>query len=169
MLSKKAASTIQERLLERCVRAICADSIAALSIEDLRTIGVSANKAMSISSLYSSLQELNPESFPLLTDTEIIKRITSLRGLGAWSAKMYLIFVLDRQDILPFEDGAFLQAYRWLYSARSLKKQSIERRCRKWHPYASIGARYLYLALDTGLTKQAVPFWGRPKGRDCVQ
>ena len=48
-------------------------------------------------------------------DDEIIKHLTSIKGIGIWTAKMYLLFVLNRQDILPVEDGAFTQSYRWLY------------------------------------------------------
>ena len=66
---------------------------------------------------------------------------------------MYLIFYLQREDILPLEDGAFLQAYKWLYNTKVTKPQSITKRCAKWKPYTSIGARYMYRALDTGLTK----------------
>lgn len=66
---------------------------------------------------------------------------------------MYLIFVLDRQDILPYEDGAFLQSYRWLYKTIDCSPASIKSKCKKWSPYSSIAARYLYHALDLGLTK----------------
>ena len=66
---------------------------------------------------------------------------------------MYLLFFLQRDDVLPYEDGAFLQAYRWLYNTKKCDQKNIEKRCKKWKPYTSIGARYLYRALDTGLTK----------------
>ncbi len=67
---------------------------------------------------------------------------------------MYLIFVLDRPDILPTEDVAFLQAYEWLYKTKDRSKESVEKRCKKWKPYSSVAARYLYRALDSGLTKE---------------
>lgn len=66
---------------------------------------------------------------------------------------MYLIFFLQRENILPYEDGAFLQAYKWLYNTKKVAPESISRKCRKWKPYQSIGARYMYQALDRGLTK----------------
>jgi len=67
---------------------------------------------------------------------------------------MYLIFVLDRQDILPTEDTAFIQSYEWLYKTTDRSKESIEKRCKKWKPYSSIATRYLYRALDAGFTKE---------------
>ena len=76
------------------------------------------------------------------------RRLTKLRGIGEWVAHMYLIFVLDRQDILPTTDVAFIQVYEWLY------KTSVEKKLKKWKPYSSIAARYFYRALDEGYTKE---------------
>ena len=69
-------------------------------------------------------------------------------------AKMFLLFVLKRSDILPHEDGAFLQLFMWLYCRKKKPNRSlIEKKCKKWKPYSSTAARYLYRALDMGLTK----------------
>ena len=65
----------------------------------------------------------------------------------------FYIFVLNRQDILPYDDVAFLQTYKWLYNARKLDKETIIKKCKSWKPYSSIAARYLYKALDIELTK----------------
>ena len=89
-----------------------------------------------------------------MDDEIVFKKITSVRGLGSWSAKMYLIFVLNRQNILPYEDGAFLQSYSWLYKTDDRKPASIKKKCKKWEPYSSIAARYLYKDLDNGFTKE---------------
>ena len=91
-----------------------------------------------------------------MSDEEILKILISLKGIGSWTAKMYLLFFLEREDVLPFEDGAFLQAYRWLYNTKKCEQKSIERRCKKWKPYSSIGARYLYAALNSCLTKRNI-------------
>lgn len=88
-----------------------------------------------------------------LSDDEVIKKLTSLRGIGLWTAKMYLIFVLNRQNVLPVEDVAFLQSYKWMYKTDDISKDSVIKKCEKWSPYSSIAARYLYRALDTDLTK----------------
>jgi DNA-3-methyladenine glycosylase II len=66
---------------------------------------------------------------------------------------MYSIIVLDRPNVLPFGDGAFLQAYKWLYATDDLKPAAIKERCAPWSPYSSIAARYMYRALDNGLTR----------------
>ena len=89
-----------------------------------------------------------------MSDTEVIHEMTKIRGIGTWTAKMYLMFVLNRPDILPVEDGAFLQGYRWAYKTDDYKPASIAKKCKKRKPYSSIAARYLYRALDMGLTKE---------------
>ena len=89
-----------------------------------------------------------------MTDEQVINKLTTIRGIGKWSAKMYLIFALNRQDILPTEDVAFLQSYEWLYKTRDRSEEAVKKKCRKWKPYSSIAAQYLYKALDMGLTKE---------------
>lgn len=156
MLSIKAGQKIHDRLKELCEGEITPDSVINLSEEDIRSTGTSKAKAIYIKGLAEAVQSGNLvfKDLSSLTDDEVRKRLTALRGIGDWTAKMYLIFVLDRQDILPYEDGAFLQAYRWAYKAEDLSANSIKKKCKKWSPYSSIAARYLYRALDSGLTKE---------------
>jgi len=97
---------------------------------------------------------INFSEFSTMSDSEVNDKLTSIKGIGKWTAKMYLIFVLDRQNILPTEDAAFLQSYCWLYKVENPTKKDIIRKCAKWSPYSSIAARYLYRALDLGLIKQ---------------
>lgn len=156
MLSKKAGQKIYERFVDLCDGKITPEKVATLSFEEIKSIGTANSKVNYIQSVTSSLlnNEIDLDSFPYKSDEEVYKELTKLKGIGSWTAKMYLIFVLDRQDILPTEDVAFLQSYKWLYNAKKLNKTTIERNCKKWKPYSSIVARYLYKALDGGLTKQ---------------
>lgn len=158
MLSSKAADTIVARLYKLCGAALTADSILQFDVPVLREIGLSKNKAEYILNI-ATLTVEQPRFFDSLAeliDEEVVKKLTTLRGIGTWTAKMYLIFVLNRPDILPFEDGAFLQAYRWLYETDDLKPAAIIKRCASWSPYSSIAARYMYHALDHGLTRDTV-------------
>ena len=97
--------------------------------------------------------DLDFKKLETMNDDEVINELTSLHGIGTWTAKMYLIFALNRQDVLPYEDVAFLQGYEWLYKTKDRSKAAVEKKCKKWKPYSSIAARYLYRALDSGLTK----------------
>jgi DNA-3-methyladenine glycosylase II len=157
MLSNKAAETISARLHNACKGALTVDAILQLDVSDFRRIGLSGRKAEYILRL-AALMTDNPGYFDelgALSDSEILKRLTSLHDIGIWSAKMYLIFVLNRPDVLPYEDGAFLQAYKWLYATNDTSPASVKQNCASWAPFSSLASRYLYKALDEGLTKDA--------------
>lgn len=156
MLSIKAGEKIFSRIAELCGGKVTAKKIVKLSAEDLRATGVSTRKAEAILGLAKSVVsgELNLESLENLSDPEVTKKLMELRGIGSWTAKMYLIFVLDRSDVLPFEDITFLAAYKWLYNTEDVSRTAIEKRCKKWKPYSAVAARFLYAALDSGMCKE---------------
>lgn len=157
MLSSKAADAIAARLYTLCGGKLTPTAILRLDKPLLRGIGLSGQKSEYIM-LMAALLHDKPDFFDTLIDlpdVEVIKKLTALRGIGTWSAKMYLIFVLNRLDVLPYEDGAFLQAYKWLYATDDVKPHSIIKRCEPWKPYSSLAARYLYRALDSGLIRDA--------------
>lgn len=156
MLSNKAAYVIGGRVADLCGGAITPENLLKLDREQLRGSGLSYSKADNILGIAKAASDgsLDFSAFPHMTDEEVLKELTRLRGIGTWSAKMYLIFTLNRKDVLPYEDVAFLQTYAWLYKTDDLKPTSIMKRCKKWRPYSSIAARYFYYALDMGLTKK---------------
>lgn len=155
MLSIKAGRKIYERLESLCDGNITPESIAALSVEEIRSTGTSLAKAEYISIVTNEIisGRLVLDYLKVLSDKDVIKKLTAIRGIGNWTAKMYLIFVLGRQDVLPYEDSAFLQSYRWMYKTQDCSPKAVMKRCAKWKPYTSIASRYLYQALDLGLTK----------------
>lgn len=156
MLSIKAGKAIYGRLVDLCGGHPTPRNLLAFSPDEIKSIGTSQSKANAILGLAKAVDEggLDLASLPYLSDDEVMRRLTSLRGVGNWTAKMCLIFCLDRPDILPHEDVAFLQSYKWLYKTDDVAKASVQKRCRKWRPYSSIAARYLYRALDMGLTSE---------------
>ena len=158
MLSVKAAERIFSRISSLCPDGVTHHSIARISFEQLRSCGVSARKASAILSLADSVcsGEVDLTSLEAMSDHDVMANLTSLRGIGSWTAKMYLIFVLDREDVLPFEDGAFLQSYRWLYETSDCSRRAVEAKCAPWKPHSSTAARFLYHALDTGLCTRPV-------------
>jgi len=158
MLSNKIADIISARVCNLCGGNILPEKLIALSISELRKTGLSLAKAKYIHGIAQLCCDA-PNFFTALankTDNDVIKELKKLHGVGSWSAKMYLIFVLDRQDILPFENRAFQQAFCWMYPFANLDRNSIVEICSKWSPYASIASRYLYKALNSGLTKQPI-------------
>lgn len=158
MVSAAVKRVIFGRLEAICELNISPEVISKMRVEDFRAIGLSSAKANFIHSLAEEIVsgELSFDSLTSNSDEEVMRKLTSIKGIGSWTAKMYLLFFLRRDDVLPYEDGAFIQSYRWLYNTKKIDRKSVEKRCKKWKPYSSIAARYLYRALDTGLTKQPI-------------
>lgn len=155
MLSNKVAQILAGRLRNSCHGSLAPYLISALSDDQLGAIGISRAKVRYIRHLTDAVENgtLNLNALYGLSDQQIMKELTAIHGIGNWTAKMFLIFVCDRLDVLPTEDLAFIQAYQWLYHQTDLKPAAIQHKCRKWKPYSSIAARFLYCALDQGLTK----------------
>lgn len=168
MLSVKAGAKIFDRLNNICRGTITPESIAALTVEQLRSIGTSNAKAMYIKGITTAVMtgQLDFAKLEELDDDTVIKQLTRFRGIGNWTAKMYLIFVLNRPDVLPYEDVAFLQGYAWVYKTSDFSPASVMAKCKKWKPYSSIAARYMYRALDAGLTKTEFHLF-KQKGVNC--
>ena len=156
MLSIKAGQKIFSRLEELCGGEITPDAIAVMPDEQIKSTGTSNAKVRYIKNLTNAIisGDLSLDSLNSMTDQAIINEMTKIRGIGTWTAKMYRIVVLNRPDVLPVEDGAFLQGYRWLYKTDDCKPLSIAQKCKKWKPYSSIATRFLYRALDAGMTKE---------------
>ena len=155
MMSNTVADVIEGRVSAMCGGKMTADAILSLGIERIRSAGVSMQKAEDMT-LFAQKIKSEPKFLDNLkskSNNEVLKELTALRGIGNWTAKMYLLFVLNRTDILPYEDGAFLQAYRWLYQISDTKPASIKKMCQAWTPYESVAARFMYRLLDYGYTK----------------
>lgn len=156
LLAAKVSKKMSERLELLCGGTISPENVLKLSVSDIRSTGASTKKSEYILGLASAFAngEIDTALLNELPDKEIIRELTKIKGIGSWTAKMYLIFVLDRKDVLPFEDYAFLQGYGWLYKTEEFSRKSVEKKTMKWSPYRSIAARYLYKALDGGLIKR---------------
>lgn len=155
MMSNTIADVIEKRVSAMCGGKMTADTIIGLGVERIHSAGVSMQKAEYMT-LFAQKIKSEPQYLKQLagkSNGEVIKELTSLRGIGNWTAKMYLLFVLNRFDILPYEDGAFLQAYRWLYQTPDTKPASVKKMCHAWTPYESVAARFMYRLLDYGYTK----------------
>lgn len=156
MLSIKVADIIYNRLEGLCGGSVFPDVISTLSDEQILSIGTSRRKVKAIRSLTEEIERKNIvfSNFENMSDTDVMNKLTGVHGIGTWTAKMYLMFVLDRQDVLPFEDVAFLQGYGWAYKTNDYSPAAVQKKCKKWKPYSSIASRYMYRALDRGLTKE---------------
>lgn len=156
MLSLKAGNEIFSKLVDLCRGKVTPEAVSKLTDEEIKSIGTSASKVSYIRSVTDATLDdsLDYKALETMPDDEVFKELTAIKGIGKWTANMYLIFVLNRMDILPTNDAAFLQTYKWLYKTENRSDASIRKRCKKWKPHSSIAARFLYRALDNGLTKE---------------
>lgn len=136
MLSVKAGQKIYDRLEELCSGNISPEQIRDLSNEQIRSTGTSNAKVEYIRNITDAINDgtLDFRKMQHLSDKEVITTLTKIRGIGNWTAKMYLMFVLNRQDVLPFEDGAFLQVYRWMYKTQDCNKKAVQSKCKNGNP-----------------------------------
>ena len=156
MLSVKAGRAIYGRFVDLCDGTVSPDRVSALTDDQIKGIGTSRPKVRCIREFtdYVSAGCFDKTQFLSMSDSEIIESLTRVRGIGNWTAKMYLIFVMNRKNVLPFEDRAFLQVFSWLYNTQNCQPDVVQKKCKKWRPYSSYAARYFYRALDMGMTNE---------------
>lgn len=154
MLSTKVAATMDRRLRDLCGGELAPEPLAALSVEEIRSIGVSQRKAENLHNLALTVTEDDLTALADVSDEEARAWLVAIPGVGVWTADMFMIFQLERPDVLPLSDLSFRRAFEWLYGA-SVEDESVQTVvCDLWRPWRSYAARYLYQALNEGLTKQ---------------
>ncbi|UUZ94840.1 DNA-3-methyladenine glycosylase [Paenibacillus sp. P25] len=154
-LSTKAAETIFLRLVQLC-GTITPDAILSTSEEDLRSVGLSKNKLSYIRNVAEHVKEgvLDFRKLGDMDDEEIIRLLTSIKGIGRWTSEMFLIFYLGRQDVLSFGDSGLKRAAEWLYASEKSSSQSqLHRKHPHWRPYSTIVSLYLWEAINRGLVQ----------------
>ena len=151
MLSIKAAATIEGRLREACGGELTPDALAALSVDQIRATGVSGRKAQNLSTLACTVTEEDLAALDGLGDDEVAAWLRALPGVGPWTCQMFMMFYLERPDILPLGDLTFRRSFEWLYGVPVEDAHVQALVCDLWRPWRSYAARYLYRALDTGL------------------
>jgi DNA-3-methyladenine glycosylase II len=129
--------------------------VLSLSPEQIRSCGVAARKAATLQELSRTMPEQRLRALAGLSDDEVRSALTAVRGIGRWTADMFLIFFLERPDVLPVEDGAVRQVFRWLYGAPLTDGNVREVVCSLWKPYSSTAVRYMYRALNLELPHTA--------------
>jgi DNA-3-methyladenine glycosylase II len=153
-LSVKSAAAIKKRFVELFDgRLPNPEEILQTDIETLRGIGFSRPKATYIQSLAEHILSgaLELDKLPQLSNEEIIKELVAVKGIGEWTAHMFLIFALGRLDVLPVGDLGVRMGVQKLYGFEKLPMPTeVEEVALKhnWHPYESVAAWYVWRSLD---------------------
>lgn len=150
-LSGKAAGTIFGRLKSAVGRRFTAAAFLKLSPEKLRACGLSRQKIASLTDLAERVarREINFRRLVDLEDAQIVEVLSQVRGVGVWTAQMFLIFALERPNVMPLADLGVRNAVRIAYGLSELPNASeLAKLAEKWHPYCSTAAWYLWRSLD---------------------
>jgi len=154
-LSNKAAATIYgrvEALFPRATVGFTPKHILGASDDALRGCGLSRAKVLAVQDLARRVQsgELPTlEAAQALADEDLIERLVKVRGIGRWSAEMFLMFRLGRPDVLPLDDYSLRKAYAKAFGKRKLPTpQALGKHGEKWRPYRTVASWYLWRTLE---------------------
>ena len=152
-LSIKAAASIYKKFSTHFGKQIKPEMVAATPVEELQKFGLSNAKARYVKDLSEKIlsKELSFKNISRKSNDEIINELTKVKGLGVWTAHMFLIFTLGRLDVLPVGDLGIKNAIKKNYRLKELPNESqIATLCKKkkWKPYQSIASWYLWMSLE---------------------
>jgi DNA-3-methyladenine glycosylase II len=151
-LNGKAAATIYGRLEQACGAAgVTPERILRIRPDKLRAIGLSQQKSSYIRDLAmrTRQREIDFASLDGLPDHEVISALTVVKGVGVWTAQMFLMFALKRPDVLPTADYGIRAAMQKLYNLPALPKPAeMERIAQPWSPWTSVACWYLWRSMD---------------------
>lgn len=144
-ISNKAAETVWNRL-NTLLGNITPDSIIHADVDRIKACGMSMRKAVYIKGIANASKsgEVDFNTLHMLSDQEIIKKLSSLHGVGVWTAEMLLIFSFCRPDVVSYKDLAICRGMMNLYGLKELTKEKFEKHRAKYSPYGSVASLYLW-------------------------
>lgn len=145
-LSTEAAATIRQRLVDTVE--ITPDAILAAAESDLREAGLSKQKTTYVKNVARTFdeQDFTRDSFDGMSDEIVIEELTSIHGVGVWTAKLFLMFGLAREDVFPVEDLGIRRGMEYLYG--DLTRDEMISKADPWKPYRSYASLYIWRAID---------------------
>jgi 3-methyladenine DNA glycosylase/8-oxoguanine DNA glycosylase len=152
-LSTKAASTIYSRMIGLLPGGeLTPSALAAVSDEQLRTAGISRQKGGYLRDLCGKVSAgaVPLDALDEMDDEQVIATLTTIKGIGRWSAEMFLMFRLHRPDVLPLGDLGIMRAVQKAYGLRRKPTPDRVRRLGEaWKPYRSVASWYLWRSLGS--------------------
>jgi len=149
-ISVKAAQSVWNRVVA-CCGAISPEHVLARKRTELRACGLSDRKTEYIADLAQHFADgsIHVHRWPAMADEEIIAELVEVRGIGRWTAEMFLIFNLLRPDVFPLDDLGLQKGIRVAYFAnRKVALSTLRRIGERWRPWRSVATWYLWRSLD---------------------
>jgi len=145
-ISFKAAITVKKRFA-KLIEGKSFEEIIQMSNNELQSIGISFRKANYIKNVFNFFKT-NEVDFEYMTDEEIIDYLTSIKGVGEWTAQMFLIFNLFRENVFSPKDLALINSIKKNYSISLLDKIELEKLINQWSPYNTIACLLLWESIE---------------------
>lgn len=144
-ISTKAQATIWQRMQD-ALGTVTADSIAAAGVPLLQSLGMTFRKAEYITDFAEKVHTgvFSLDAVAHMDDEDAIRALSSLKGIGVWTAEMILLFCLQRPDIFSYDDLAIQRGLRMVYHHREIDRRLFEKYRRRFHPYCSVASLYLW-------------------------
>lgn len=149
-ISTKAAASIYHKTVQQ-LGTITPEQILATDIDTLRQCGLSPQKITYLTYNATHWHTLPIESLHSYSDAEVLTTLTSLHGIGTWTAEMFLIFTLARPDVFSYGDLGLLQSLYHYYQYHPHYTKKIATTVDRWSPYKSVASLTLWAARDTGV------------------
>lgn len=149
-ISVKAADSVWNKLVDK-VKPLTPEKLLRTRDVTLRAAGLSGQKVLYCKELarYFKQPHITPEYFLSLDDAEVMKELISIKGIGVWTAEMFLLFHLQRPDVYPLQDIGMIKAVeKYCADGRKLTKPEIIAYGERWRPYRSVATWYLWRSLD---------------------
>ncbi|HLS50374.1 MAG TPA: DNA-3-methyladenine glycosylase 2 family protein [Burkholderiaceae bacterium] len=150
-VSTKAADTIWRRVLKHCGQRPSPHGVLKVPAEQLRELGLSRRKCEYIHDLARHFieEKFAPESWSEKEDEEIITELRAVRGVGRWTAEMFLMFSLQRPNVLPLDDAGLLRAISQHYfSGEPVSRFEAREVAQAWVPWCTVATWYLWRSLE---------------------
>lgn len=144
-ISSAAHATVWKRVCEQ-LGEITPQNVFAIRIEELQSCGISFRKAEYIKDFAAKVHsgEFDLDAVEHMSDAEAIAALSSLKGIGEWTAEMLLLFCLNRMDILSFGDLGIHRGMRMVYHHREVTRELFEKYRRRFSPYGSVASLYFW-------------------------
>ena len=149
-ISVKAAQSVWNRFVER-VSVVNPETVIRARAGDLRTCGLSGKKCEYIQDLARRFADghVHVHKWPAMSDEEVIADLVQVRGIGRWTAEMFLMFNLLRPDVFPLDDLGLQKGLRLAYHrGRKVSIGTLRKRGETWRPWRSVATWYLWRSLD---------------------
>lgn len=158
-ISTKAQETVWRRLCDRVGR-VDAEAVCSVELDELQGFGMTYRKAGYIKDFAGRVRngDFDLNSISGLSDEEVVKELSSIKGIGVWTAEMIMIFSMQRPDIVSYGDLAIIRGMRMIYRHEIIDRKRFEIYRKRYSPYGTVASLYLW----------AVAGGAIPEITDCV-